>query len=71
MKKKLYKSTNKVLSGVLGGIAEYLEIADVTIVRILFLVALVFTGFFPFGILYIAAIFIMPERPSHNTVSDQ
>ena len=69
--KKLYKSTkNRVLTGVLGGIAEYLRM-DVTVVRLIFIVLLVITGFFPFGLIYIIAAFLIPERPTHNTVSHQ
>ena len=40
MKKKLYRSAReRVLSGVCGGIAEYFDI-DVTIVRLLWIIAI-------------------------------
>ena len=57
--KKLYKSsTNKMLCGVCGGIAEYVNI-DATIIRLLF-TAVVF--FFGTGLLaYIIAAIIMPS----------
>lgn len=57
--KKLYKSrTNRMLCGVCGGLAEYLNL-DATIIRLLFAI-LVLTGV---SILfYIAAAIIMPER---------
>lgn len=69
--KKLYKSqTNRILTGILGGIAEYFG-TDATMVRLLFMVLLVFTGFFPFGLMYLLAYFIIPERPPLDTVSNQ
>jgi len=59
MQKRLMKSRDdKMISGVLGGAAKYLEM-DSTLVRILFIVLLAVTG----GTLlfvYIAAAFIMP-----------
>jgi phage shock protein PspC (stress-responsive transcriptional regulator) len=42
--RKLVRSKNKVLSGVLGGIAEYLDV-DPTVVRVVYLVLTVFTAF--------------------------
>ena len=59
--KKLYKSnTQKMVSGVCGGIAEYFDV-DPTIVRILFVI-------FGFGggggiLLYLLAAVIMPDAP--------
>ena len=59
--KKLYKSnTQKMVSGVCGGIAEYFDV-DPTIVRILFVI-------FGFGggsgiLLYLLAAAIMPDAP--------
>ncbi|MBC6499490.1 PspC domain-containing protein [Weissella confusa] len=45
-KKQLTKSRDKVMSGVLGGFAEYFSI-DATLLRIIFATAAVF--FFPAG----------------------
>jgi len=59
--KKLYKSnTQKMVSGVCGGIAEYFDV-DPTIVRISFVI-------FGFGggsgiLLYLLAAVIMPDAP--------
>lgn len=64
-KNKLTKSNDHVLSGVLGGISDYLDL-DTTLVRLLFVAAAVFTGFFPFVFLYIIAAVIMPETTSHD-----
>ena len=59
MKKKLYKSTvEKKISGVCGGIAEYVDI-DVTIVRLAWVLFTVLGGS---GIIaYIVAALVMPE----------
>ena len=59
MKKKLYKSnTDKKLSGVCGGIAEYFDI-DSTIVRLIWVFFTLFVGC---GIIaYIIAALVMPK----------
>lgn len=59
--KRIYRSkTERMLAGVCGGIAEYLEM-DPTIVRLVF-VALMFVG--GHGLLvYIIAALIMPNKP--------
>lgn len=59
MEKRLYKSRqNKMLCGVCGGIAEYLNI-DPTIVRLIFVIAGCWVGS---GLLvYLIAAVIMPE----------
>lgn len=62
MQKKLYRSkTEKVLSGVCGGVAEYFNI-DVTLVRLIWVI-LTLPGLFPGIILYIVAAIINPEAP--------
>lgn len=62
MTKRLYRSRDeRMLTGVCGGIAEYLDI-DPTVVRVAFVVATLLT--WPMAILlYLALAFIMPERP--------
>lgn len=63
--KKLYRSrTNRMLGGVCGGLAEYVNI-DANILRIIWVVAVLFGGF---GLLaYILAWIIIPEDPSPST----
>lgn len=58
--KRLYKSsTNRVLSGVCGGIGEYFNI-DPTIIRLIFVLFIFGVGS---GLLaYIVAAIIMPEQ---------
>lgn len=63
MSKKLYRSnTNKTISGVCGGIAEYFNI-DPTLVRIGTIILMLATAIFPLLLGYIICIIIIPERP--------
>ena len=58
--KKLTKSSNKMLSGVLAGIAEYLGF-DPTVVRIAYLFLTLFTAFA--GVIaYLLMMLVMPEK---------
>ncbi|MBQ6164204.1 MAG: PspC domain-containing protein [Clostridia bacterium] len=59
--KKLYRSeTDKKIAGVCGGIAEYLNV-DSTIVRLIWVLAVLFAGT---GVLaYIICALIIPDRP--------
>ncbi|WP_372519805.1 PspC domain-containing protein [Candidatus Ruminimicrobiellum ovillum] len=60
MAKQLTRLPNdKIIFGICSGLAQYFEI-DKTIVRIIMVLLLVFTGFFPVGLIYIIAYFIMP-----------
>ncbi len=62
--KKLYRSRNtRMIGGVCGGVADYLNM-DVTLVRILTAVITLFTGI-PV-ILYILALFLVPEEPANR-----
>ena len=63
MTKRLYKSSEKKISGVCGGVAEYFNL-DPTLIRILWAVLTCFSFGFPGVILYIIAALIMPDRPS-------
>lgn len=60
MKKKLTKSKNKVFLGVCGGIANYLNV-DATVIRLIAIVLIACTGFFPLTIIYLVAAAIMPD----------
>lgn len=56
--RKLYKSTNRMLCGVCGGIGEYFHI-DPTVIRLLWIIFSVLGGC---GILaYIIAAIVIPE----------
>ncbi|WP_459128150.1 PspC domain-containing protein [Latilactobacillus curvatus] len=66
MGKRLYKSRdNKMISGVMGGIAEYFNI-DATLVRILYVVFSVFSAAFPGIVVYIILAMVIPERPRQS-----
>ena len=58
--KKLVRSADKKIAGVCGGLAEYFGM-DASIVRIIYLLATIFTAFA--GVLiYIILMIIMPEQ---------
>jgi phage shock protein C len=61
--KRLYLSkTDRKIGGVCGGIAEYFE-RDSTVIRVLFVLLVVFS--FGFGILaYVALWLVIPKRPA-------
>ncbi|WP_290646883.1 PspC domain-containing protein [Kosmotoga sp.] len=67
--KKLYKSRkNKVIDGVCGGLAEYLEV-DATVVRLLWALTAFVWGV---GILlYILAMIIVPREPVSDEESEK
>ncbi|MDD6275531.1 MAG: PspC domain-containing protein [Clostridia bacterium] len=66
MKKKLYKSkTDKKISGVCGGIAEYFGI-DSTIVRLIYALISLFSSGFPGIIVYIILALVMPEQDDYT-----
>lgn len=60
-----------MVAGVLAGFAEYF-VVDVTVLRVLFVAAVLVTGFFPLGLAYVIAIFIMPiENPVIHVHADE
>jgi len=61
--KKLYRSnTNKVFAGICGGLGEYANI-DPVLLRLFWLLIVIFSGVAPGIVAYILAIFIIPKRP--------
>jgi len=63
MEKRLYRDElNKKIAGVCAGLADYLNV-DVTIVRVIFALALVLkgVGFLPYLVLWI----VLPKKPYH------
>ncbi|WP_294587078.1 PspC domain-containing protein [uncultured Phocaeicola sp.] len=59
-KKRLTRSNNRMIAGVCSGIADYFG-WDVTLVRIVYVLATFFTVFSG-GIVYLILWIIMPER---------
>ena len=61
--KRLYLSNiDKKLSGLCGGIAEYLNI-DSTVIRVIYIILTFMTGFIPAIIAYLVCMFIIPRSP--------
>ena len=61
--KTLYRSRdNKILTGLSAGIAKYSDL-DVTLVRVLWIVALIVTGFVPVAVIYFIMAAVIPEEP--------
>lgn len=69
MNKKLYRSNSqKMIAGVCGGIAEYVSI-DPTIVRLIWAFLCLWGGW---GlVLYLVAMFIIPQNPIDIIEQDQ
>lgn len=62
--KRLFRSRkNRIFAGICGGLSEYLHL-DAAIIRLIFVLLLFVTGFFPFGLLYLIAIAIIPSEDS-------
>ena len=64
MTKRLYKSKDAIVAGVAGGVAEYFSI-DKTVVRIIWLISILFfgVGFLP----YIVCAIIIPNNPDKDS----
>ena len=66
MQKKLYRSTSdRMLTGVCGGVAEYFNI-DSTIIRAIWAVASLFA--FAGVLAYIVCAFVIPEKPDSDII---
>jgi phage shock protein C len=51
--------THKIIAGVCGGIAEYLDV-DPTVVRVVYVAASIFSALFPGLLAYVILTFLMP-----------
>lgn len=61
--KKLHKSNqNRVMTGVIGGLAEYINL-DPLMLRAFFLAITAVSGIFPGVAAYLFLALILPERP--------
>lgn len=58
--KRLHRSSDKMLAGVCGGIAEYFDV-DPTLIRVLYAALTLFTAGFPGILLYIVMMILMPN----------
>lgn len=63
LRKKLTKSSsNRVLAGVLGGLAEYLHMKP-NVLRVIYLVVTALTSFIPGIVVYLMLAVLMPDDP--------
>ncbi len=63
---RLYRSVrDRKIAGICGGISSVLKI-DPLIIRIVALISLFITGFFPIAVTYILGILIIPEDPKNK-----
>lgn len=58
--KKLYRSPDRMLAGVCGGLANYLNL-DPTLIRVVYAILSIFTVAFPGLLLYIILVILIPN----------
>ena len=63
--KKLYRSSNRIMAGGCGGIAEYFDI-DPTLIRVAYVVLSLFSAAFPGVLLYIILMILIPNYDQLN-----
>lgn len=67
LRKKLTKSSNnRVITGVLGGFGEYLNVKPNTL-RIIYLIITALTSFIPGIVIYLMLAVLMPDDPHRAT----
>lgn len=64
--KKLYRSPNRVLGGVLAGFADYIN-ADVSLIRIIYVLVSILSAAFPGILVYIICWAVIPEKPLQSS----
>ncbi|WP_167605380.1 PspC domain-containing protein [Maribellus sediminis] len=62
---KLYRSRNRMLGGVLAGIAEHLDV-DVVLIRLIYVLLSLFSAGFPGLLVYIILWAVIPDQPNEN-----
>ncbi len=68
--KRLHRSrTDRKVAGVLGGLAGYTGL-DPSLVRIVYLIVTILTGFVPGTLLYVAMAFIVPIEAKAESPAD-
>jgi phage shock protein PspC (stress-responsive transcriptional regulator) len=61
--RRLYRSRrDRKVAGVLGGIADYWNL-DPSLVRMVYVIATILTGFVPLMFIYLVMMFVVPEEP--------
>ncbi|KRM75413.1 PspC domain-containing protein [Secundilactobacillus collinoides] len=65
-RRRLTRSSNKIISGVLGGIAEYFGFSA-TILRVVFVILTIYPGHILFGLLvYLLLMTLIPRDTDHH-----
>ena len=68
--KRLYRSrADRQLTGVLGGVSEYLGL-DPSFMRIVYVIVTILTGFVPGIFLYLIMAFVVPVEPETHDQPD-
>ncbi|PKG23488.1 PspC domain-containing protein [Niallia nealsonii] len=52
---------NRKLAGVIGGLAERFNI-NANLLRVIFIIGIISTGFFPLAIIYLLLVYILPNE---------
>jgi phage shock protein C len=60
--KRLFRSRDRILGGVLAGFAEFIY-ADKTVVRLVYALVSILSAGFPGLLIYIIAWIVIPEKP--------
>ena len=61
--RKLYRPRlDRKIAGVCSGLANYLNIDD-TVIRLICIFLLIFTGIIPLTLVYLIAMLVIPEEP--------
>ncbi len=66
----LYRSRQGWIFGVCQGLADYTEFS-VTVIRIIFIVFFILSGFFPIVLIYLLAAILISPKPVVNFQSDE
>jgi phage shock protein C len=61
----LYRSRDGILAGVCAGLADYFDLS-VFWVRVIVVIGFLITGFWPVGVAYIIAAFMMKKEPYYR-----
>ena len=68
--RSLYRSRHRWIFGICQGLADYTEIS-VTVIRIIFFVFFILSGFFPIVLIYLLAAILISPEPMVNFQSDE
>ncbi|HRJ06077.1 MAG TPA: PspC domain-containing protein [Candidatus Saccharibacteria bacterium] len=65
MKRLYLSSTDKKISGLCGGLGEYLN-TDPSMIRLLWIIVTILTGIVPGILAYIIAVLVIPREPENS-----